>query len=128
MLEPPPKRKILSTAKNRKRHQVVILGYVIEPEFLIYYCHHRGLEHRGIACFNDNFEALMHILKSTGLSKEGDISIALVKADGKLDTMTYISIAHNKTEKGLKLPAAEKIEKLKEALETTEKPQWYIKC
>ncbi len=50
-----------------------------------------------------------------------------MKVDGETEMMTCISLAHNRSAAGLKLPPAEKIKKLQEALETTEEPQWYIR-
>ena len=58
---------------------------------------------------------------------QAKISVTLMKVDGILQARTCLAIADNASVEGMKLPPAEKIEKLQKALETTEQPQWYLK-
>ncbi len=103
----------------------MILGYVVDTDFLNQYCEKHGLEQTDR--FTNRFTALRHIIKTAGLFWQARIKTAVVKVDGKLDTITCISLAHNASAEGLKLPPAEKIKKLQEVLETTDEPQWYIR-
>ncbi len=124
-MEQPHKQQIVSPVRSRTCHDVLILGYIIESSFLNHYRKKHKLGQQPHT--NNKYQALKHILCSAGLFWQAKINVTLVKVDGELQTRACIAIANNASAAGMKLPPAEKIEKLQRALETTEPPQWYIK-